>query len=145
MKEIDIIFSPTFIASKFNILASMRICVSPIPRAICSIVVAVALYGIQWGWKWETSFSFHGIVEEDKGLEFSFEGLRYPPPINIEDVQVNPLHMIFDLKGVFVGKEYFRINHMLPLSYNITWSHTLLDKRVVSRLGLKEFLFRCLD
>jgi hypothetical protein len=32
MKETDIIFSPTFIASKFNILASMRICVSPILR-----------------------------------------------------------------------------------------------------------------
>jgi len=58
---------------------------------------------------------------------------------------VNLLHMIFDLEGVLVGKEYFRINHMLLLLYNIGFFRTLLDKRVVPRPSFKEFLLRCLE
>lgn len=58
---------------------------------------------------------------------------------------MNLLHMIFDLEGVLVGKEYFRINHMLLLSYNIGFLRTLLDKRVVPRASFKEFLLRCLE
>ncbi len=51
----------------------------------------------------------HEIVEEDKGLRFFLEGFRFPPLVNIKDVKMSPLHVIFDLKGVFVGKEYFKL------------------------------------
>lgn len=47
----------------------------------------------------------HEIVEKYKGLEFSFEGFRPLPLVDTEDAKVSPLHVIFELKGVFVGKE----------------------------------------
>jgi hypothetical protein len=50
---------------------------------------------------------FHEFVKEDKGKEFTFKGFKSILPINGEDVEVNPLHLIFNLKGVLVGKEYF--------------------------------------
>jgi hypothetical protein len=49
------------------------------------------------------------------------------------------------LKGVLVAKEYFSINHLLPLPYNIGHLPTLLNKKVIPRLGLKEFLVRCIN
>jgi len=52
--------------------------------------------------------------------------------------------VIFDLKGVLVGNEYFKINHLLPLPFNLARGRTLLGKNVVPRLALKEFLLRCL-
>ncbi len=69
--------------------------------------------------------------------------LKFPLLIDVKDVEVNILHI--DLEGVLVGKEYFRINHMLLLSYNIGFLRTLLDKRVVPRPSFKEFLLRCLE
>ncbi len=36
-----------------------------------------------------------------KGSKFAFKGLRSPPLIDEEDVEVSPLHMIFDLKGPY--------------------------------------------
>jgi len=57
---------------------------------------------------------------------------------------VSPLHVIIDLKGVFVGKEYFRINHLLLPPFNLAQGRTLLGKNVVLKLTLKEFLPRCL-
>jgi hypothetical protein len=41
--------------------------------------------------------------------------------------------------------DYFIINHLLPLPFNLAWGPTLLSKNVVSRLVQKEFLFRCLE
>jgi hypothetical protein len=58
---------------------------------------------------------------------------------------VNPLHMIFDLKGVLVGKDYFRISHLLPPSLNLARGRTLLSKNIVPMLTLKEFLLRCIE
>ncbi len=58
---------------------------------------------------------------------------------------MNPLHMIFDWKGVLVGMEYFIINHLLPLPFILARGPTLVSKSVVSRLDLKEILFRCLE
>jgi hypothetical protein len=52
---------------------------------------------------------------------------------------VSLLHVIFYLKGVLVGKEYFSINHLLFMPYNIDQLPTLLNKKVIPRLGLKEF------
>jgi len=46
----------------------------------------------------------HEIVEKDMGLELSLEGFRSLPPIDTGDVEVIPLHVIFDLQGVFVGR-----------------------------------------
>jgi len=60
----------------------------------------------------------HETMEEDKGKKLAFGGFRSPPPMDAKDTEVRPLHMIFDLKGVLVGKEYFRINHLLPLPFN---------------------------
>jgi hypothetical protein len=52
--------------------------------------------------------------------------------------------MIFNLKRVLVGKDYFKINHFLPLSFNLAWGCTLLGKNIVPRPALKQFLLRCL-
>jgi len=57
---------------------------------------------------------------------------------------VNPLHVFFDLKGVLVGKDYFRINHLLLLLLYLVQGPTLLGKNIVPKLPLKEFLLRCL-
>jgi hypothetical protein len=40
-----------------------------------------------------------------RGKGLAFGGVRSPPPIDVEDMEVNPLHAIFNLKGVLVGKE----------------------------------------
>ncbi len=61
----------------------------------------------------------HEFVKEDKGKEFILKGFKSPPPIDASDVKVSPLHVIFDLKGVLVRKEYFNINHLLPLLFNL--------------------------
>jgi hypothetical protein len=53
--------------------------------------------------------------------------------------------VIFNLKGVLVGKDYFKINHLLPPMFNLTQIHTLLSKSVVPRLNVREFLLRCLE
>jgi len=53
--------------------------------------------------------------------------------------------MIFNLKGVFVGKEYFKINHLLPPPFNLARGPTLLGRNVVSKPTLKEFLLRGLE
>jgi hypothetical protein len=45
---------------------------------------------------------------------------------------------------VFVGKEYFKINHLLPLLFNLAWGCTFLGKNVIPSPALKEFLMRCL-
>jgi hypothetical protein len=88
----------------------------------------------------------HEIPEEDKGLELALGSFKSPPPIDIKDVEVSPLHvMIFYLKGVLVGKDYFEINHLLPLPFNLVQGHTLLSKNVISKPNLKEFLMRCLE
>jgi hypothetical protein len=52
--------------------------------------------------------------------------------------------MIFNLKGVLVGKEYFRINHLLPPPFNLARGLTLLSKKVIPMPVPKEFLLRCL-
>ncbi len=49
------------------------------------------------------------------------------------------MHVIFDLKGVLIGKEYFSINHLLFMPYSIGHFPTLLNKKVIPRLGLKKF------
>jgi hypothetical protein len=41
-------------------------------------------------------------------------------------VEISPLHVIFDLKWVLVGKEYFNFNDLLPLLFKLVWGHTLL-------------------
>jgi hypothetical protein len=58
---------------------------------------------------------------------------------------VSPLHVIFDLKRVLVGRDYFRINHFLPSLFNLAQGPILLGKNIISMLTLKEFLFRCLE
>jgi hypothetical protein len=65
--------------------------------------------------------------------------------MDANDAEVNPLHVIFDLKGVLIGKEYFRINHLLPPMFNLARDPTLLGKNIVPKLDLKEFLLRCLE
>ncbi len=52
--------------------------------------------------------------------------------------------MIVNLKRVLVKKEYFKINHLLPLLFNLAWGRTFLGKNVVPSPVLKEFLLRCL-
>ncbi len=49
----------------------------------------------------------HGIVEEDKVKELVLGGIKSLLVVDAEDTKVNPLHMIFHLKKVLGGKEYF--------------------------------------
>jgi hypothetical protein len=87
----------------------------------------------------------HETTEENKGKELILGGFKSPPFIDAADTKVSPLHMIFDLKGAFVGKEYFKINHLLLAPFNLAWGHTLLGKSIVLKLTSKEFLLRCLE
>ncbi len=49
------------------------------------------------------------------------------------------------MKGVLVRKWYFSINHMLILPYNISTHYPpILNKMVIWRPCLKEFLMRCI-
>ncbi len=64
---------------------------------------------------------FHETTKENKGKKRIFGGFKYFPPMSIKDEEVSPLHVIFDLKGVFVGKEYFKSNHFLPPPFNLVW------------------------
>ncbi len=79
-----------------------------------------------------------------KGKNSFLEVFKSFPPMDIKDAEVNPLHVIFDLKRVFVGKEYFRISHLLLPPFDLVWGPILLGKNVVPRPALKEFLLRCL-
>lgn len=86
----------------------------------------------------------HETAKEDKGKKPTLGGFRSPPPWDVEDMEVNHLHVIFNLKGILVGKEYFKINHLLLPSFNLAKGPTLLGKSVVPKPTLKEFLLRCL-
>ncbi len=88
---------------------------------------------------------FHENVEEDKGKELVLGGFISPLLVDTEDAEVNPLHAIFDLKGVLVGKEYFKVNHFLPPLFKLAQGPTLLGKNIIPKLVLKEFLFRSLE
>ncbi len=88
---------------------------------------------------------FFEIAEEDKGPKLALGGFKSPPLVDAKDEEVNPMHVIFDLKGGLVGKDYFIINHMLPPPFNLVRGCTLLGKSVVPRSCLKEFLLRCLQ
>jgi hypothetical protein len=87
----------------------------------------------------------HEIGEQDtRGSKLPFRGFKSPPPIDIKDFEMSLLHIIFYLKCVLVGKEYFPINHLLLMPYIIGLLCTLLNKKVIPRLGFKEFLMRCI-
>ncbi len=57
--------------------------------------------------------------------------------------EVSPLHAIFDSKGILVGRWYFIINHLLILPHNESCS-LVIDKQVILRSKLKEFLMKCI-
>jgi hypothetical protein len=80
----------------------------------------------------------HEIGKKDtRGSKLPFRAFKSPPPVDIKDFEVNLLHVIFYLKGVLVGKEYFSINHLLLMPYSIGHLPTLLNKKVIPRLGFK--------
>jgi hypothetical protein len=51
----------------------------------------------------------HEIVKGDKGKKLALRGLRPLPPIDAKDVEVSPLHMIFDLKGSLLGRNILEL------------------------------------
>ncbi len=84
------------------------------------------------------------LFKKDKGKKFDFKGFKSPLFINTKDMEVSPLHVIFDLKGVLVEKEYFKINYFLLPPFKIVRGCTLLSKDIILRPTLKEFLLMCL-
>jgi hypothetical protein len=42
----------------------------------------------------------HEFSKEDKGKKFTFRDFRSPPLIDAKDVEVSPLHIIFNLEGL---------------------------------------------
>jgi hypothetical protein len=143
-EETDAISNLAFVASRLCVPTSICTCVSTILKPSVSSRLQSLLVGFDGVKNDKLPRVFHEIIAEDKGKEFSLGGFK-SPPINVKRVEVNPLHVIFDLKGVFVGKEYFKINHLLPSSFNLARGHTLLGKKVVPRLSLKEFILMCLE
>lgn len=51
---------------------------------------------------------------------------------------MSPLHVVFLVKGVFMGKEYYSITP--PKLCGL-----MLSKRIVLRSSLEEFLRRCIE
>jgi hypothetical protein len=82
------------------------------------------------------------LSKKIRGPKLTLRGLRSPPPIDTKDTEVSPLHIIFDLDGVLIRKDYFEINHLLPPPFNLAQGRTLLGKSVILRPSLKEFLLR---
>jgi hypothetical protein len=66
----------------------------------------------------------HETIEQDKGKELTREGFKFPLHVVIEDSEVNPLHMIFNLNGVLVGKEYLEL--ITSCLHHLTWLGVLL-------------------
>jgi hypothetical protein len=87
----------------------------------------------------------HEIVEENKGNKLTLKGFRSLPFMEAKDANVSPLHVISDLKGVLVEKDYFKISHFLLPSFNLAQGPTLLDKRIVPKPTQKELFLRCLE
>ncbi len=87
---------------------------------------------------------FHETTKEDKGKKLAFGGFRSLPLVDIKNIKVSLLHVLFNLKGVFDGKEYFRINHLLLPPFNLALGPILLGKSIVCRPTLKELFFKCL-
>jgi hypothetical protein len=50
---------------------------------------------------------FHESAKENKRTKLIFRVFTSPLLVDAEDMEVNPLHVIFDLKKVLVGKDYF--------------------------------------
>jgi hypothetical protein len=48
---------------------------------------------------------FLEFAKEDKGPKLIFEGFKFSPFVAAKDMEMSPLHMIFNLKGVLVGKD----------------------------------------
>ncbi len=86
----------------------------------------------------------HETIEKDKEKKLILGGFKSLPLVDAKDMDVSPLHVIFDLKGVLVRKEFFKINHLLLLPFNLVQGPILLGKSIIPRLALKEFLRRCL-
>jgi hypothetical protein len=120
MEETNVVSSPGFGPLRFYVPTSLSACISPIPLVINPNMVAFDLCGI-CGVEVDTFIGiFHEFFEQDKRKELTFGVFKSPHFINAKDVEVNHLHMILDLKGVLVGKDYFRINHLLPSRFNLT-------------------------
>ncbi len=69
--------------------------ISPIPQAICPIAPVVTFERFHGTRNEKLPRVLHGIAEEDKGPKLIFGSFKSPPPIDIKDVEVNPLHVIF--------------------------------------------------
>jgi hypothetical protein len=48
---------------------------------------------------------FLEFAKEDKGPKFIFEGFKFSPFVDAKDMDMSPLHVIFNLKGVLVEKD----------------------------------------
>jgi hypothetical protein len=142
MEELDAISNPIFVTSRLCAPTSIHTYVFTILMPFVSSQLQLPLMGFDGAGNDKLLKVLHEIVEEDKGKKLTLGGFRSPP--DAKDTEGSPLHMIFDLKKVLFRKEYFKINHLLPLPFNLTWGCTLLGKNVVPRLALKEFLLRCL-
>jgi len=142
MEEIDVIFNPIFVASKLCVSTSIHTCVYTNLTPFVSSRLQSPLMGFDGARNDKLFKVLHEIVEENKGKKITLRGFK-SLPIDAKDVEVSPLHMIFNLKGVLVGREYFKINHLLLLPFNLARGCTLLGKNIVPRLALKEFLLRC--
>ncbi len=65
----------------------------------------------------------HETIEEDKGKELAFGGFRSPPLVDAEDVEVRPLHTIFDLKGSLLGRSILEL--ITSCLFHLIWPEVL--------------------
>ncbi len=66
----------------------------------------------------------HGSANKNKGKELIFGGFKSPLLVDAKDMKVNPLHVIFNLNGVLVGKEYLEL--ITSYLHHLTWLKVLL-------------------
>ncbi len=76
-----------------------------IPRAICPIAPIVTFERFHGTENEKLPRVLHEITKEDKGPKLVFGGFKSPPPIDIKDVEVNPLYVIF---GCHCWEELFQ-------------------------------------
>jgi hypothetical protein len=119
MTETNVVSNLDFALLKFYVPTSLFAYVSPILLAIILMWPHLTLVGFDGVGVGTFPRIFHKSTKQYKGKELALGVFKSPFPINIEDAKVSPLHVIFDLKNVLVGKDYFRINHLLPPPFNL--------------------------
>jgi hypothetical protein len=96
MKETNVVSSPTFASLKFYIPTSLFTYIFAIPPAIGPNATTFDLARFDGVEVNTLPGVLHESVEQDKGKELTFGVFKSLPLVDAKDMEVSPLHMIFD-------------------------------------------------